>query len=796
MVVKPTIEELEQRIHELEQVEAAGKINEAKLRKSEERYRLITDNMSDSIWAMNPDLQFTYLSPSTERLYGYSLVEWETLDWSAFVPPDYLNKVVSLFNDICNRDHPSSETAAIPVFKKDGEEMWIEFTATSVFDENNRLTSIVGVSRDITERKNSEEAIGKRESYLSAIIENQPGLVWLKDTESRFLAVNKSFAESCGVDNPDSLVGKSDWDVWPDELADKYRLDDLEVMNKKVSVMVEEPIQDSGVRKWFETFKTPVIDENGTVIGTTGYARDITERKRVEDALRKSEAKFRELADMLPQIVFEADINGNLTFANQNAYDTFGYTREELQAGLNISQMITLEERDQVKERLQKILNSSSNRRTVEYKALRKDGGTFPVVVYTTVIIRDGKPAGFRGIMVDITDRKKAEMEQKTLQEQLAQSQKMESIGRLAGGIAHDFNNMLSVIIGNVEVAQFKAEESNFLQEELVEIKKAAFRSSDLIRQLLGFARKQAVDLRVLNLNDVISMMLRMLKRLIGEDIDLVWQPGDDLWYVKVDTSQMDQIFTNLLVNARDAIGSYGEVTIETQNVTIDPEYATHNQGFTSGEFVMFAVSDTGCGMEKESIAKIFEPFYTTKPQGVGTGLGLSTVYGIVRQNGGFINVYSEVNKGTTFKIYLPRNRELETVTTGVSSSNQLEAGTETILLVEDEESILRIGKKILDNLGYTVVVATKPSIALQKAQDHDGKIDLLITDVMMPEMNGRDLAEKIIELHPGLQILYMSGYTANVIAHNGVLDNGMHFMQKPFTREQLAEQVHNALNH
>jgi nitrogen-specific signal transduction histidine kinase/ActR/RegA family two-component response regulator len=397
-------------------------------------------------------------------------------------------------------------------------------------------------------------------------------------------------------------------------------------------------------------------------------------------------------------------------------------------------------------------------------------------------------------IVHDITERKRAEDERGKLQAQLNQAQKMESVGRLAGGIAHDFNNMLSVIIGHTEIALDQVDSAQPLHEDLDEILRAAHRSAHLTRQLLAFARKQTISPKVLDLNETVEDMLKMMRRLIGEDIDLLWKPGRDFWPVKVDPAQIDQILANLCVNARDAISGVGKVTIETVNVTFDEAYCANHIGFVPGEFVLLAVSDDGCGIDKETQEKLFEPFFTTKGVGQGTGLGLATVYGIVKQNNGFINVYSEPGQGTTFKIYLPRHQ-------GKAEQMQKEGpaapavhGHETILLVEDEPAILSMGKAMLERLGYRVLTAGTPGEAIRLAEEHPGEIHLLMTDVVMPEMNGRDLAKNLLSLYPNLKRLFMSGYTANVIVHHGVLDEGVHFIQKPFSRKDLAAKVREAL--
>ena len=401
----------------------------------------------------------------------------------------------------------------------------------------------------------------------------------------------------------------------------------------------------------------------------------------------------------------------------------------------------------------------------------------------------------YKEVQEELAERKRAEEEREKLQAQLTQAHKLESIGRLAGGVAHDFNNMLSVILGYTELALKQVDPAQPLFADLGEIRKAANRSASLTRQLLAFARKQTIAPRVLDLNETVEGMLKMLRRLIGEDIDLAWLPGTGALLVKMDPSQIDQILANLCVNARDAIEGVGKVAIETDTVTVDEDYCADHVGFVPGEFVLLAVSDDGSGMDKETLDNIFEPFFTTKGVDEGIGLGLATIYGSVRQNNGFINVYSEPGKGTTFKIYLPRYVG-QIVEDQMASATPIPKGRgETVLVVEDEVSILKLAEKILDALGYRVLTAETSAEALDLAGKHTGEISLLITDVVMPEMNGRDLAERLLSIDPNLKCLYMSGYTTNVIANRGVLDEGVNFIQKPFSTSDLADKVREALD-
>ncbi len=391
--------------------------------------------------------------------------------------------------------------------------------------------------------------------------------------------------------------------------------------------------------------------------------------------------------------------------------------------------------------------------------------------------------------------------EREKLQAQLLQSQKMESVGRLAGGVAHDYNNMLGVIMGYTELAKYKLHPHDPLHADLEEILKAARRSMEVTRQLLAFAREQTIRPRILNLNESVESMLKMLRPLLGEDVALSWRPQSDLWLVKMDPSQIDQILANLCVNARDAISGTGRITIETRNATFDEAHCARHEEFVPGHFVVLVVKDDGCGMDRQTLEKIFDPFFTTKELGQGTGLGLATVYGIIKQNDGFINVHSEPGQGATFEIYLPgyvdRPEDQDGETMKTESGGAIPLGrNEMVLLVEDELTILDMCRMILGKLGYQVLAAGTADDAIRLASEYSGKIDLLITDVIMPQMNGRELAEQVRAFCPHIRTLFMSGYTADIIAHHGILEDGVNFIEKPFLMEDLAQKIRGVLDH
>ena len=419
----------------------------------------------------------------------------------------------------------------------------------------------------------------------------------------------------------------------------------------------------------------------------------------------------------------------------------------------------------------------------------RKDGSLYTEEM-TITPLKDpsGELTHFVAVKQDVTQRR-------ILEEQFRQSQKIEAVGRLAGGVAHDFNNMLGVILGYTEIALGRIDPSQPLHADLLEIQKAAGRSAGLTRQLLAFARRETIAPKVLNLNETVAGMLTMLTRLIGEDIQVTWQPAPTLWPIKVDPSQVDQILANLCVNARDAIAGVGTIAIATTNCVVDAEDCANNADALPGDYVRLAVSDSGCGMDKRTLTQIFEPFFTTKGVGVGTGLGLPTVYGAVKQNQGFIMVASEPGQGTAFEIYLPRHVASAEPARAAGTAAPARRGRETILVVEDEPVLLKLTTRVLEAQGYAVLGASSPSAAIGEAKVHADGIHLLLTDVVMPEMNGRDLAKVLLTLHPELKCLFMSGYTSEVIAKECVLDEGVHFLQKPFSSAVLSATVREVLD-
>jgi PAS domain S-box-containing protein len=523
---------------------------------------------------------------------------------------------------------------------------------------------------------------------------------------------------------------------------------------------------------------------------------DVTGRKEAEEALREAEQRYRLLVDYSQSIIYTITLEGTLTFASPSWKITLGHEPGEI-IGRDFRPLVHAEDRAACEELLRRTAETGAVQPGVEYRVFHKDGSVrWHRSVITPVAAEGRNPTLFVGNAVDITERKAAEAEQERLRDQLMQSQKMESVGRLAGGVAHDFNNMLQAILGYTEMVLDDVAPDAVFRRDLEEIRKIARRAAELTRQLLAFARKQTVSPQVLDLNETVADMTGMLRRLIGEDIGLAWLPGAPLWPVKVDPTQIGMVLANLCVNARDAIQGPGRISIETRNVTIDDSYLARHADAAAGDYVMLAVSDDGHGMDKATLAKVFEPFFTTKGVGKGTGLGLSTVHGIALQNDGFVNAYSEVGEGSTFRVYFPRYLGDEPArTTPETSEDDVRGGRETILVAEDEADILTVCGEVLGRLGYTVLSAGTPGEALELAATHEGPIHLLLTDVVMPEMDGRRLAERVGQLRPGIPCIYMSGYTADAIAHHGILDEGLAFLAKPFANRELAEMVRRVLD-
>ena len=634
-----------------------------------------------------------------------------------------------------------------------------------------------GSIADITERKEAEEERDR-------ILRFSPDLICIAGMDGYFKYVNPAWEKLLGYTTKEVLSRPFMDFIHPeDHLKSDAEIAGLSEGKTKIDFENRYICKDGSILYFLWTATLLLDKKQMYCIG-----RNITERKQAVEKVRASEAHLRTLIRTIPDLVWLKDPEGIYLSCNPRFESFVGAKMNDI-IGKTDYDFVDKEMADSFRENDKKAMAKGKPCINEEEVTFADDGHREILETIKTPMYRNnGQLAGVLGIGRNITERV-------SLQAQLVQAQKMESVGRLAGGVAHDYNNALSVIIGFTELTIDGVDPAGPLRANLEEVLAAATHAKDITRQLLAFARKQTIAPKVLDLNDNVEGMLKMLRHLIGEDIDLAWLPATNLWPVKMDPSQIDQILANLCVNARDAIGGVGKITIGTDTVVFDTDYCSDHVSFVPGGFVRLAVSDNGCGIDKEILNKIFEPFFTTKDVDKGTGLGLAMVYGIVKQNNGFINVYSEPGKGTTIKIYLPRY-EGEVVEIHDESTLEIPPGRgETVLLVEDELSVLKLTQKILDNLGYTTLTAGTPGEALRLAEAHASEIHLLVTDVIMPEMNGRELAERMQSLYPGLKYMFMSGYTANAISHRNILDKGVNFIHKPFSKRDLATTVRNALD-
>jgi two-component system, cell cycle sensor histidine kinase and response regulator CckA len=650
----------------------------------------------------------------------------------------------------------------------------------SYIDLNNRIRFL---EKALLDQESAEKALKDSEKRYRRLFESAKDGILILDAETGTVVdVNPFLLKLLGY-SYDTFIGRYIWElgVFKDIASSKEAFKTLQ--DTEYIRYDDLPLESNDGQSIAVEFVSNVyLVDQGKVIQCN--IRDIRARKQAE-------AERNQLISAVEQVgeaIIMTDAQGIIQFVNPAFERTTGYLRTEV-IGKNTRILRSGEHDKAVYNDLWATISGGLTWKG-HLAGTRKDGTLFTEdTTISPVFDVSGRTVNYVAVKRDITEHLK-------LVGQLQQAQKMEAVGQLAGGVAHDFNNMLTVIIGYADLAMMKVDPTQPLYAYLKEIQKAAVCSTDITRQLLAFARKQAINPVILDLNSNVASMLTMLRRLIGENVELVWLPGTGLCPVNMDPVQVGQILTNLCVNARDAISDVGKVTIETGSVCFDEIYCRYNVGFVEGEYALLAISDNGCGMNPKTLEQIFEPFFTTKVLGQGTGLGLSTVYGIVKQNDGFITVYSEPGYGTTFKIYLPRHADHIYVDTEMEKTEGISQSCgETVLLVEDQPQLLKMAEMMLDKLGYRVLAAGTPGEAIRLVEGHAKEIELLLTDVVMPEMNGRDLAELLKTHCPCLKILFMSGYTASVIVNRGVIGGNINFIQKPFSLKELSVKVREVLS-
>ena len=764
-----------------------------KFAESEKRYREVVENATEIIYTVDEKGNFTYANPTGLKVTGYPLEELRGFNYMDLVVPEHRERVTKIYFNQLRQRIPTTHVE-FPFFNKGGGITWFSQNSTLVMEED-KIVGFHIIARDITERKRAEEALRESEERYRTLVETSPDAITLLDLNLNIVMANRPALALYGYESPEEVVGQSALNFIAPE--DRPRaVEDVRKMLETGSIGTLEYtlLRKGGVPFSAELRASMIVNVEKKPLAYICISRDITDRKKAEEALKKSEEKFKELYDDAPIGYFEYNTDGCITSVNRTELEMLGYSVEEM---IGQPPWKFVVEEDIARQRILDVLAGiMPPARGFERTFRRKDGTTFPALIQDRLLQdAEGKILGIRGTIQDITDRKRAEEEKVALVDQLRQSQKMEAIGRLAGGLAHDFNNLLTVIKGYCQLSLVEMKEGNPLREAFEVINKATEKAADLTRQLLAFSRRQIMEMRVLDLNSLLQDLDKMLRRIIGEDIELVTLLGEDLGRVKTDPGQIEQVVMNLAVNAKDSMPKGGKLIIETANVELDEAYAHAHVAVTPGRYVMIAVSDTGAGMAPEVRDRVFEPFFTTKEKGKGTGLGLSTVYGIVKQSSGNIWVYSEPGKGTTFKIYLPHVDEPAEELKEKVVGKELPRGSETILIVEDDEEVRNLAVRILKAQGYIVLDGSDGDEALNVCRKHKGPIHLLVTDVVMPGMDGRALSERLSHLQPEMKVLYMSGYTEDAIIHHGVMGKGMNYIQKPFTVNGLTRKVREVLD-
>jgi two-component system, cell cycle sensor histidine kinase and response regulator CckA len=645
---------------------------------------------------------------------------------------------------------------------------------------------ISAVDRELIERQRAEESARASERNYRLLFESNPNAMWVFDVETlRFLAVNDAAVGTYGYSS-DEFLAMTIEDIRPES--------DIPLLR---SIVASASGMDRGGLNLAGFWRHRRKD--GTIIDVevTSHAHefegraarvvlalDVSERLRSEAALRESEVRYRELFENATDLIATTDLDGRITDANHAFTASVGYRLEEL-VGKPITELVPTEWHDELAAAREEKANDEQDATIYEHELVAKDGHCIRVEVASRLIKSDGEAVGVEAICRDISERK-------LLEERLRQSQRLEAVGQLAGGVAHDFNNLLTVISGYTETLRNRNDNSD--RAELAQIAAAADRAAALTRQLLAFSRRQVLQPKVIDLNEVVSGLSPMLTRLIGEHVELVASLDHHVEPVLADPGQIEQVLMNLVINARDAMPHGGKLTIETTTTILDEAYADSHQDASPGPHTVLAVSDTGNGMDAETLKRVFEPFFTTKAPGSGTGLGLATVHGIVRQSGGNIWVYSEPEHGTTFKIYLP------SVKAELTGPREVEPGTtsrgdETILVVEDQDAVRNVVALMLESNGYTVHAAAYPADALRLIEQQEAHIDLVLTDLVMPGISGRELAILIQQHQPEVRVLYMSGYPDHATTRNGTRDHGSPYLEKPFSESQLTEAIRAALD-
>ena len=778
---------------------AERKKAEEALRDSEERYKTLVETTGDGM-AILQDGFIVFVSQRFCEILDRLSSDIVGTHFSKLLKKDELFRIDELHVRYISGESDLGVTET-EVIRPDGSSIAVEVNGSRYTFEGKE--SVLISLRDINERELAKESLQInslrwQQAQKVAKIGNWEfdigsGLIWGSEEAFRIYGIPLNKKE-----NPDQLLPLDEVEACiPDNERIHQALVDLIMENKTYELEYEVVRRDNFAVQIIYSKAERELDSDGNPVRITGTIQDITDRVRKDRCLVESEERYRRLTENAKDLIWRTTPNGQVLFVNAAVTNILGYSPEEA-LDMTIDQYFTPESIINSEKKVEQALASDPPKENyhVELEYQHKNGDIVQCEANVSIIMgEDGHPLFFEGISRDITKRKRSEKEKTKLESQLQQAMKMEAVGRLAGGVAHDFNNLLTGISGNIGLALLDLDTHDPLYETLTEVNKAAESAASLTRQLLAFSHKQIIEPKVVDLNEIISSLYKMLVRLIGEDIELTTVPSKHLGSIKVDPGQFEQILVNLAVNARDAMPHGGKLIIETGNVEFDGKYCKNHPHTKPGNYTMLAVSDTGLGMSEEVKSHLFEPFFTTKPKGRGTGLGLATIYGAVQQANGLIDVYSEEGHGTTFKIYLP---QVEGKTERIGKDDRkldMPSGTETILLVEDEAIVRNLAMKVLNRLGYKVLHAPDGGKAFMLAEEYKDQIDVLMTDVVMPGINGRQLADRLIKIHPEMKILFTSGYTENVIVHHGIVDEDLNFIGKPYSPQALAKKLRAVLD-
>ena len=775
MPAKPSWDELQQKVEDLE--------------RSIEIYRPMVDNSPDIFYRTNLEGEILYISPSVYRLSGYTVNEaiGMNLAEEIYLFPDERK----IFIDKLKKKGQVVNFEA-QLKRKDGSVWWASASAHFYKDKDGKILGVEGITRDITRLKIANQALKASEERFRLAFLTIPDAINLnRVSDGVYIDINEGFTDLTGYTRED-VIGKPSLDIniWKDS-DDRKRLIDGLMKTGYVKNLEAKFVRKNGdIGIGLMSARILHINREDVIQSIT---KDITERKNAEKSLRESERRLRLITDNMADVISQTDAQLKIVYTSPSIERVFGYLPQEIE-GKSGTDLIHPDDLEQILKVAAEARQQGVQSVLLQYRYRHANGNYIWVESATRLLYGEqGQSKGAIFVTRDISDRMKAEKEKVALEKQLIQAQKLESLGRLAGGVAHDLNNLLSPILGYSELLLDDFAMHDQRKEKLEQINMAGIRARDLVRQLLAFSRKQTLEFKSVNINKVLTDFGKLLQRTIREDIELSICQSPIMKPVMADIGQIEQVIMNLALNAADAMPEGGKLTIETALTELDETYTSTHPVVQSGEYVMLSFSDTGHGMDEGTRLKIFEPFFSTKGK-QGTGLGLATVYGIVKQHNGNIWAYSEPGKGSIFKVYLPITEKLPTdITIDKKTSSELE-GSETILLVEDDTQVRDLAFEILMEHGYTVLKAQNGKEALKVSALHEGSINLLLTDVVMPEMNGKDLFFNLRKAYPKMKVIYMSGYTENIISHHGVLDEGLQFIQKPFTVYNLAVKVRDVL--